>query len=181
MLESIDEVELDDKATRLLVDCNNNLSLAHLRNDDLEKALKSVDKVLDLEPKNVKALFRKAQMLDTKNDDLELADKLLKTALELEPNNLAVGNLLIKLRKRRFIELDKEKKLYKKMISNQDDTVDSTVNGHEDNAEPCDSACNADTRKLKKKISYILFASSAIITIILAFLINNFVLKNDHH
>ena len=165
LLESLDFETLDQPARRLLIDTHNNLSLTYIRIESFNEALESVNQVLGYEPKNVKALFRKAQILENKCD-LQEAVELLKTAIELEPNNTSVANQLTKLRKRRLIELENVKRMYQKMISaNQPDV---TVVEEEKVAK---SVAN----KLKSKtFNYTVFAASALIALLIAFLINQY-------
>lgn len=168
VFENVNEDDLDAKAHRLLTDCYNNLSLTQLKLDSLNAALESVDKALSYDSKNVKSLYRKAQILEKKND-LEEAVQLLKIAIELEPSNTSVANLLIKLRMRRLTELENEKELCQKMISNNRKKPVQSESKYGSFA-----AASPDKASPSKRFNYILFAISAIITIILAFLINNY-------
>jgi len=176
IFENLNETELNESTNRLLIDCYNNLSITQFKTDQLNAALESVDKALAYDEKNVKSLYRKAQILEKKND-LEDAVELLKVAIELEPNNSSVANLLIKLRKRRLIELENEKKLYQKMISTDEQQTFQTVEnknyyGTSDTPLLSNKSTNSANQKVSKKFNYVLFASSAIIALIIASLIS---------
>lgn len=164
---------LDEKPNRILIDSYNNLTLTQIKTESFNQALESVNQALYYDPTNVKALFRKAQILENKCD-LEEAVELLKKAIELEPNNISIANLLIKLRKRRLIELENEKKLYQKMISNNKCSNDVESEEIENSLNVDQKSSNADTELKSKKFNYTIFTISAIITIILAFLINQY-------
>lgn len=124
------------------------------------------------EPANVKALFRKAQVLEKKCDLLE-AVELLKTVIELQPENSSAQHLLIKLRKRRLIELENEKRMYQKMINNQrsDSGSDAEQTASGDNQKATGKAAD---KLSSKTFNYTVFTVSAIVALMLAFLINQY-------
>jgi FK506-binding protein 4/5 len=63
-----------------------NSAASQLRLRKWGAATKAASKVLDLEPVNVKALFRRAQAY-REMEDYDLAEIDLKKAMEQEPNN----------------------------------------------------------------------------------------------
>lgn len=158
----------------MLIDTHNNLSLTYIRTESFNQALESVGQVLAYEPKNVKALFRKAQVLENKCE-LQEAVELLKIAIELEPNNASVANQLTKLRKRRLIELENEKRMYQKMISpnKQSESVDEVDEKVSSGGSGSGSRSRAD-KLTSKTFNYTVFAVSVVVTLLLAFLINQF-------
>lgn len=168
MFESLDFETLDEHAKRLLIDTHNNLSLTYIRIESFNQALEVVNVALLYEPTNVKALFRKATILENKCD-LQEAVELLKTAIELEPNNTSVANQLIKLRKRRLIELDNEKQLYQKMISVDKDGKESA-----DETDKSGDSSKLASKLKSKTFNYTVFAVSAAVSLLLAFLINQY-------
>ncbi|NXX99809.1 FKBP8 isomerase, partial [Centropus bengalensis] len=66
--------------------CLNNLAASQLKLDHYEAALKSCNLVLEHQPGNIKALFRKGKVLAQQGEYRE-AIPILKTALKLEPSN----------------------------------------------------------------------------------------------
>jgi FK506-binding protein 8 len=93
----------------------NNLAAAQIKVDALDQALKSVNSSLDLNPNNVKALYRKSRILSAKGDLGEAID-VLKAAVKLEPESKTLTAELSKLAGLRRTQLDKEKKMYQKML-----------------------------------------------------------------
>ncbi|XP_055078439.1 FKBP prolyl isomerase 16 isoform X3 [Periophthalmus magnuspinnatus] len=79
--------------------CLNNLAMAQLKLEQNEEALKTCDEALQLDPHNVKALFRSGKLLSDKGQYKE-AMELLKRALKLEPSTKAIHAELSKLVKR---------------------------------------------------------------------------------
>ncbi|NXY92544.1 FKBP8 isomerase, partial [Alcedo cyanopectus] len=68
------------------VKCLNNLAASQLKLDHYEAALKSCNLVLEHQPGNIKALFRKGKVLAQQGEYRE-AIPILKAALKLEPSN----------------------------------------------------------------------------------------------
>uniref|UniRef100_UPI00398EC1FD FKBP prolyl isomerase 16 n=1 Tax=Pristiophorus japonicus TaxID=55135 RepID=UPI00398EC1FD len=79
--------------------CLNNLAAAQLKLDLCEEVLASSNAVLQLDPNNVKALFRKGKLLSEQGDYAE-AMETLKRALKLEPSTKAIHAELSKLVKK---------------------------------------------------------------------------------
>lgn len=103
----------------------NNLAAAQLMIEAYESALISVNRVLQLNPKNVKALFRKGKILKAKGQIYE-AGEILRQAFLLEPENSAVKMELSNCVKLQQTEKQHEKKLYRKMFG-QDKRNDKSV------------------------------------------------------
>ncbi|XP_043392019.1 peptidyl-prolyl cis-trans isomerase FKBP8 isoform X2 [Chelonia mydas] len=72
------------------VKCLNNLAASQLKLDHYEAALRSCTQVLEHQPENIKALFRKGKVLAQQGEYSE-AIPLLKAALKLEPSNKGRG------------------------------------------------------------------------------------------
>ncbi|XP_067873860.1 peptidyl-prolyl cis-trans isomerase FKBP8-like [Heterodontus francisci] len=79
--------------------CLNNLAAAQLKLDLHEEVIASSNAVLQLDPNNVKALFRKGKLLSEQGDYAE-AMETLKRALKLEPSTKAIHAELSKLVKK---------------------------------------------------------------------------------
>ncbi|MGH0171178.1 UNVERIFIED_CONTAM: hypothetical protein FKN15_060602 [Acipenser sinensis] len=67
------------------VKCLNNLAAVHIKLERYDDALETSSSVLELDPDNVKALFRKGKLLSAKGEFQE-AMETLKKALKLEPS-----------------------------------------------------------------------------------------------
>ncbi|XP_078097126.1 FKBP prolyl isomerase 16 [Mustelus asterias] len=76
--------------------CLNNLAAAQMKLDLHEEVIASSNALLQLDPNNVKALFRKGKLL-SKQGDYEEAMETLKRALKLEPSTKAIHAELSKL------------------------------------------------------------------------------------
>lgn len=93
----------------------NNMAQAQMKIQAYEPALKSVENVLNCQPNNVKALFRKGKILEAKAD-VEGAIPLLRKAATLDPENKSIQNELSKLILKSKREARNEKDLYQKML-----------------------------------------------------------------
>lgn len=93
----------------------NNLAAAQMKISAYDTALTSVDNVLRCQPENVKALFRKGKILESKGDT-NAAIPVLQKAATLDQESKAIQQLLSKciLKSRR--EARNEKDLYQKML-----------------------------------------------------------------
>ncbi|KFV08597.1 Peptidyl-prolyl cis-trans isomerase FKBP8, partial [Pterocles gutturalis] len=96
-----EEAELLD----VKVKCLNNLAASQLKLDHYEAALKSCNLVLEHQPGNIKALFRKGKVLAQQGEYRE-AIPILKAALKLEPSNKHADQKNI------------ETEMYRKMLGN---------------------------------------------------------------
>lgn len=93
----------------------NNLAAAQMKILAYEAALSSIEKVLQCQPKNVKALFRKGKIFSAKGET-EIAIPILKEALSLEPGSLPIKTELNKLLSRQRHDTAEQRSLYKKML-----------------------------------------------------------------
>ncbi|NWY05069.1 FKBP8 isomerase, partial [Nothoprocta ornata] len=132
-----EEAELLD----VKVKCLNNLAASQLKLDHYEAALKSCNLVLEHQPGNIKALFRKgkvrvgpagdrgtdqpraqrrvppSQVLAQQGEYRE-AIPILKAALKLEPSNKTIHAELSKLVKKHADQKSVETEMYRKMLGN---------------------------------------------------------------
>uniref|UniRef100_A0A914ULF8 peptidylprolyl isomerase n=1 Tax=Plectus sambesii TaxID=2011161 RepID=A0A914ULF8_9BILA len=90
LLEHEKELEADQQTRRnaLMVAAHLNMSLVLLKEGETVASIEQCDKVLEINPDNVKALYRRAQARQQQNDD-DLAIGDYKRVLELEPSNKA--------------------------------------------------------------------------------------------
>ncbi|EAT35561.1 AAEL012272-PA [Aedes aegypti] len=93
----------------------NNLALAQLKIAAYDAALKSVDHVLQCQPNNAKALFRKGKILDAKGDT-EGAISFLQKAATIDEDDKLIQSELSKLILKSKREARNEKDLYQKML-----------------------------------------------------------------
>ncbi|EEB12710.1 fk506 binding protein, putative [Pediculus humanus corporis] len=96
----------------------NNLAAAQLMLEAYESALMSVNRVLQCDSKNVKALFRKGKILAAKGE-INKAVEVLRQAYLLEPENSAIKMELSRCVKLQQTEKQHEKKLYRKMFGQE--------------------------------------------------------------
>ncbi|NXR11524.1 FKBP8 isomerase, partial [Semnornis frantzii] len=108
-----EEAELLD----VKVKCLNNLAASQLKLDHYEAALKSCNQVLEHQPENIKALFRKGKVLAQQGEYRE-AIPILKAALKLEPSNKTIHAELSKLVKKHADQRSLETEMYRKMLGN---------------------------------------------------------------
>lgn len=93
----------------------NNLALAQLKIAAYDAALKSVDHVLQCQPNNTKALFRKGKILHAKGDTKE-AISFLQKAATLDEDDKLIQSELSKMILKSKREARNEKDLYQKML-----------------------------------------------------------------
>lgn len=93
----------------------NNLAQTQMKIQQNDAALKSIDTVLQCQPNNVKALFRKGKILEAKAD-VSGAIPLLRKAALLDPDNKSIQNELSRLILKSKREARNEKDLYQKML-----------------------------------------------------------------
>ncbi|KAJ3688541.1 hypothetical protein LUZ61_017705 [Rhynchospora tenuis] len=107
----------EKKESKLLkISCNLNNAACKLKLKDYKEAGKLCTKVLELDGRNVKALYRRAQAY-INTADLDLAEIDIKKALEIDPDNRDV-KLEYKTLKEKVKEYNRrDKQLYGKMFS----------------------------------------------------------------
>ncbi|BFG42653.1 hypothetical protein CerSpe_289270 [Prunus speciosa] len=129
--------EEEKKQSKVLkVACNLNNAACKLKLKDYKQAEKLCSKVLEIEGRNVKALYRRAQAY-IQLADLDLAELDIKKALEIDPNNRDV-KLEYKTLKEKMKEFNKkEAKFYGNMFAKltKSDSPDSNKTAAKD-AEP---------------------------------------------
>lgn len=107
--------ELNQTRDNLLISANLNLALCFLKINEASEAKEACNKVLDMDPKNEKALFRRAQAhLELASPELALKD--FQAVVAIEPKNTAAAKQIIVCNNLIRKELAKEKKLYANMF-----------------------------------------------------------------
>ncbi|KAI9030442.1 hypothetical protein DFJ74DRAFT_470976 [Hyaloraphidium curvatum] len=84
------------------------MAAVQLKLGEWNKAIRAADQALNVDDKNVKALFRRA-MAELGNDDLDLAEADFKKVVALDPADPAPRAELQKIKERRK-ELEKKSK-----------------------------------------------------------------------
>jgi FK506-binding protein 8 len=123
----------------------NNMTIAQMKIEAFDAALKSVDNVLSCQPNNVKALFRKGKILEEKAD-VEGAIQFLRKAANLDPGSKPIQNELCRLLLKSKREARNEKDLYQKMLG-QAQSAESKPKTKP--KKPAATAVTADASKLK--------------------------------
>lgn len=93
----------------------NNLAAAQMKIAAFDTALTSVDNVLRCQPNNVKALFRKGKILESKGD-AGAAIPVLQKGATLDPDSKAIQQLLAKCIMKARRDERNEKDFYRKMM-----------------------------------------------------------------
>lgn len=104
-----------EEVIEMKVKCQNNLSAAQIKVNAYQAALQSCNTVLNLQSRNVKAMFRKSKCQEALGD-AEEALKCLKQASMLDPNNKMIHSELIRLGKYVKKNKQKESDMYKRMV-----------------------------------------------------------------
>lgn len=90
------EKGLGERVMRLLTSCSLNLAAVQLRQALYIHAIANCSRVVSIDNRNVKALYRRAQAYDGSGDS-DLALKDLRLALKVEPNSGSVRKLIKEL------------------------------------------------------------------------------------
>jgi FK506-binding protein 4/5 len=114
-LGDFDQETIDDMKKNLQLPSYLNLAAVALKEKQWKEAIENCDKAVELDPKSVKGLYRRAQAHQGSHD-LEAAKKDLTEALSVEPGNGAVQSLLNKVKQEIQQTKEKEKKLYGRLF-----------------------------------------------------------------
>lgn len=99
----------------LRVKCWNNMAAAQLKIKAYPAAEKSCSRVLQVDPDNVKALFRKGKVLAA-SGDTDQAIGLIKKANQLDPSNQTIRKELTRLKQLLASEKHSERSMYRRMV-----------------------------------------------------------------
>ncbi|VFQ75155.1 unnamed protein product [Cuscuta campestris] len=110
--------EVDDQKLikSLQVSCWLNGAACSLKLDNFQEAIKQCSMVLNIEPSNVKALYRRAQAY-MKTNDLHLAELDIKKSLEIDPENREVKLLQKNLKQLQVESNKRDANLYTTMFA----------------------------------------------------------------
>jgi len=93
-----------------------NYAISLIKEKKWKDAIEQTDKVLEIEPKNIKALYRKA-LVFIGMDNWDDAMKLLVEAKELDPTNTAIQQEIQKLKKQNSSTSQKRSPSLQKSLS----------------------------------------------------------------
>lgn len=109
-------VKETDESKQLQIAVHSNLSLLYQKQNNNDEVLANCNKVLELDPKNIKALYRRGQVrLTTQDFDSAIDD--FNHVLEIEPTNKAAQNQIIIAKHQIAQYQKKEKQLYSNMFT----------------------------------------------------------------
>mmetsp|Transcript_100278 Transcript_100278/g.281701 ORF Transcript_100278/g.281701 Transcript_100278/m.281701 type:complete len:476 (+) Transcript_100278:113-1540(+) len=135
---------------KLRLACCLNLATCKQKLEKYDEAIVACDVALDLDPDNVKALYRRAEARIRPSSstayDLDLAIKDLAKALSADPKNNMVEKLLKRLRGERKVQRDKDSKTFTGMFE-RGEVYDK---GMENSTAPCQS--ELEMREVQKRI-----------------------------
>jgi len=106
----------NENVMNMKIKCLNNLSAAQLKVKAYKSAVASLDTVLQFEPENVKALFRKGKCLDGMKKEAE-AFECIKKASSLDPSNKQLRQEMERLKSVVNATKKKEAQMYQKMFN----------------------------------------------------------------
>ncbi|CAM9151085.1 unnamed protein product [Discosporangium mesarthrocarpum] len=118
------------EARKLQIDCGNNVANAFMRMNELEKAKESTVSVLQLDPDNVKALFRAGNISSKQGNFLE-AKLALDRALEIDPQSIVIKAEMQRLAVLKKEYREKSKAMQKRMGESMFSSSDSQVGRNE--------------------------------------------------
>eukprot|EP00268_Persea_americana_P006182 TRINITY_DN12201_c0_g1_i7.p1 TRINITY_DN12201_c0_g1~~TRINITY_DN12201_c0_g1_i7.p1 ORF type:complete len:131 (+),score=41.21 TRINITY_DN12201_c0_g1_i7:146-538(+) len=104
------------KANALKISCNLNNAACKFKLGDYDETSRLCTKVLDLDPYNVKALYRRSQSY-LRASDFEKAEEDLKKALSIDPNNRDVKVEYKKLKEKQKEHDRNQAKMFGTMFS----------------------------------------------------------------
>ncbi|XP_010547132.1 PREDICTED: peptidyl-prolyl cis-trans isomerase FKBP65 [Tarenaya hassleriana] len=104
------------QAKALKISCNLNNAACKLKQKDYKQVVKLCTKVLEMEGRNVKALYRRAEAY-IETADLELAEIDIKKALEIDPDNKEVKREYKKLKEKEKEYNKKDARFYSNMLA----------------------------------------------------------------
>ncbi|RLN95434.1 hypothetical protein BBJ28_00008148 [Nothophytophthora sp. Chile5] len=130
LLETWEHTEEDAaQCKELLVALGNNVGNVQHKLKQFKEARQSSLEVLQLDPSNVKAMYRVGQIALDQSEFAE-ANEFLRKALEIEPKNGKVRELLVQLKKKKRERKAMEQKLYAKLGGNNATSeVDAAAGG----------------------------------------------------
>uniref|UniRef100_K3WN40 peptidylprolyl isomerase n=1 Tax=Globisporangium ultimum (strain ATCC 200006 / CBS 805.95 / DAOM BR144) TaxID=431595 RepID=K3WN40_GLOUD len=164
LLETWEHSEEDAQACKdLLIALGNNVGNVQFRLKQYKEARDSSLEVLQLDPRNVKAMYRVGQIGLEQNDFTE-ALEFLQKATVIEPKNVKVRQLIKDLKKKKQQVKQEQKKLYSK-LGGKSASSDAGV------TQP-----NVLVRAFKSNPSL----AGAIVSVIIALLIYQFIGKRFH-
>ncbi|XP_061191968.1 peptidyl-prolyl cis-trans isomerase FKBP8-like [Saccostrea echinata] len=116
-----DSAENLQKLLESRLKCYNNMAACQLKTNAHDAAIKSCLNVLDVQPENVKALFRTGKGHAAKGETKE-GLMYMRKAQKLEPDTKVINQEIMKLSKKLQAESQSEKNMYQKMLGQKPQT-----------------------------------------------------------
>ncbi|KAL3091548.1 hypothetical protein niasHS_005103 [Heterodera schachtii] len=120
--------ELRDQFEQTFIAALLNSALVSLRMGESAEAIKHCDKVLEKQPTNVKALYRKAQALQNRKDYAEAIEQY-KRVQQLDPSNRAAAQQILECGQQLAAQREAERKKYRGMFEWMAKGTDSKSGG----------------------------------------------------
>lgn len=172
LLETWEHSDEDAPACKeLLVALGNNVGNVQFRLKQYTEARQSSLEVLQLDPRNVKAMYRVAQVGLEQNDFSESMELLQKAAV-IEPKNAKVRQLMKDLKKKKQQVKQEQKKLYAKLGGSGAKSTGTDAGG----ADTQQQQRNIIVRAMKWNPSL----TSALVSGVIAMLMYQFIGKRFH-
>jgi len=106
----------NEECNQLQTAIHSNLALVYLKQNNNDEVIANCNKVLELDPNNIKALYRRGQIsLLAQNFEAAIAD--FNRVMVLEPTNKAAQNQIIVTKHKVSEYKEREKKLYSNMFA----------------------------------------------------------------
>merc|ERR1712135_39038 len=107
--------EVRKQISQLNIKCQNNLAASYMMLDRWKDAMKACTTVLAIDPKNVRAYFRKGKAL-AETGELKKSIQHLKRAAHFSPNDPTIQDELRKQTNRLKTQNENQKKMYQRMF-----------------------------------------------------------------
>lgn len=164
LLETWEHSEEDAaQCKELLIALGNNVGNVQHKLKQYKEARQSSLEVLQLEPTNVKAMYRIGQIALDQNE-FDEANMFLRKALEIEPKNAKVRQLLVQLKKKKRDQKALERKLYAKLGG----------------SKPADTAETSKVAALVARVRQNPALIAAVVTVIIAILMYVYIGKPNY-
>ncbi|CAB3397489.1 unnamed protein product [Caenorhabditis bovis] len=139
--ERTTDPEQKEQRSALLLSCYLNLSLVTSKQNEQLECVKWCDKALEIAPKNVKALYRKAGALFVIGE-IRDAMKLYETVVEIEPDNKAAVQQILNCKTKLREQNERDKKRFKNLFGKIADEPLPGPSGINEMEEPQPSTSN---------------------------------------
>eukprot|EP00117_Sycon_ciliatum_P037588 scpid77170/ scgid28086/ Peptidyl-prolyl cis-trans isomerase FKBP8; 38 kDa FK506-binding protein; FK506-binding protein 8; FKBPR38; Rotamase len=173
MFRALEWLDNDDKAKKIksptaeiremTVSVWNNVAQAYIKLQQWTEALDACQRALKIEPDNVKALYRAAKVHEEKKNFTECI-KVLAKANTVDPSNKTVSTMLNDIRQRHNAQREKEKAMYRRMVSGTSSSSAASSSSSTSESSPSSSATSKpDKKDSVTSATVTLYAGAAIV------------------